>query len=199
MAGYWKSVFSGAWDKTYKPLGWDRKKAAVALVAVGTIIVAALHLGWSEMITTAAGYLWIAIPSVFTAFILFIWGIIETQAKLYADIAAKLGTTDGTPNYAVWRNRNHIYLGDAACLFADLVPNSRNKARADVNEYLGALVDAAKHGEMEFVFRDSAAAISRAILDREKQYVDNTTKVTRAALKKFAEKRGYNPPFLSDG
>lgn len=38
------------------------------------------------MITTTAGLFWVAVPAAFAAIILFIWGIIETQANLYRDL-----------------------------------------------------------------------------------------------------------------
>ena len=56
------------------------------------------------------------------------------------------------PNYSAWRNRQHLTLSEAACLFADVVPTAKNAARPDVLEYFGALLDAARSGDMKFVF-----------------------------------------------
>lgn len=56
VAGYWRRVFAGAWDRTYKPLGWDAKKAGVVLVAIGTIIAAGVHLGLAATFASAIGY-----------------------------------------------------------------------------------------------------------------------------------------------
>jgi hypothetical protein len=67
-----------------------------------------------------------------------------------------------------------------------------------VREYLGALIDAAKSGEMEFVYRDPQATRVSSMADREREYVDDSTKVTREALKAFARKRLYTPRFLQD-
>lgn len=103
------------------------------------------------------------------------------------------------PNYSAWRNRQTVRICEAACLFADLVPSSKNEGRADVLEYLGALIDAATSRDMEFVFRYPEAARSYSKHDLELQYVDMNTRVTLDALRKFAQKRGYNPPFLRDG
>ena len=61
---YWRKVLSGAWDKTYKPLDWTGKKAAVVLVAVGTIILAGVHLGPGATFASVSGYLWISANSV---------------------------------------------------------------------------------------------------------------------------------------
>jgi len=76
---YWKAVLSGAWDKTYKPLDWTGKKAAVVLVAVGTIILAGVHLGPGAMFASALGYLWILAPIAFATLGLFIWGACKRQ------------------------------------------------------------------------------------------------------------------------
>ena len=54
---YWRKVLSGAWDRTYNPLGWNAKKVAVVLIAVGTIVAADVRLGLAAMITSAVGYL----------------------------------------------------------------------------------------------------------------------------------------------
>ena len=44
-AGYWQSVLSGAWEKPRKPLGWDRGKIAVVLIALGMPVHLAIVLG----------------------------------------------------------------------------------------------------------------------------------------------------------
>jgi hypothetical protein len=102
------------------------------------------------------------------------------------------------PNYSAWRNRQHVPLGDAACLFADLVPTVQNRIRPDVLEYFYALLDAAKSGDIKFVFRNPEAATSNSKYEIELQYLDSHTLITLQELKKFAEKCGYNPPFLRD-
>jgi hypothetical protein len=107
-------------------------------------------------------------------------------------------TNDPTPNYALWRNRQSIYLGEAACLFADLIPSAQNKTRANVREYLGSLVDAARSGEMKFIFLDPDSARSNTKADYERQIADDNTRVTLDALRGFARKRLYTPKFLRD-
>ena len=89
---YWRKVLSGAWDRTYNPLGWNAKKVAVVLIAVGTIVAADVHLGLAAMITSAVGYLWIAVPVAFAAIIL-VWGFLQTTASLYADLGNTSRTT----------------------------------------------------------------------------------------------------------
>ena len=113
MAGnYWGRVLAGAWDKTWKPLDWNRKKFGVALLAVGTIIVAGLHFGLAAMITSAAGALWIAAPAAFAATILFAWGVVETQAKLYKELdqwsGDQIGTRDAKLAKYAERKPNYI-------------------------------------------------------------------------------------------
>jgi len=91
-----------------------------------------------------------------------------------------------------------IYIGDAACLFADLVPSAQNKTRANVREYTGSLIDAVRSGEMKFIFRDPSSARSSGAADYERRMTDDTTRVTLDALKAFARKRFYTPKFLQD-
>jgi len=79
VPGYWRKVLSGAWDKTCRPLDWNAEKAAVVLVAVGTIILAGVHLGPGAMFASAIGYLWILAPIAFAALVLFIWGACKRQ------------------------------------------------------------------------------------------------------------------------
>jgi hypothetical protein len=88
---YWQQVISGAWGKTKNPILWDRKKFAVAQVALGIVFLAGLEFGLAALIGTAAGVFWLAFPPVFAAAVLFLWGIIETQAELYASLAETSG------------------------------------------------------------------------------------------------------------
>jgi hypothetical protein len=93
VPGYWRKVLSGAWDKTCRPLDWNAEKAAVVLVAVGTIILAGVHLGPAAMFASAIGYLWILAPLAFAALVLFIWGCFQTTAELYAELSTASRTT----------------------------------------------------------------------------------------------------------
>src|ERR1700736_5972416 len=138
MAGYSRTVIWGAWEKTYKPLGWDRKKAAVVLLAVGAIFVAGFQLGLAAMVTTATGYLWIAAPAGFAAIVLFVWGIIETQAKMYAELsAAHTGAINALeskisqlivekilPEYEKWRQVHKYTLSEVSSLWCDIEPGT---------------------------------------------------------------------------
>jgi hypothetical protein len=85
---YWQEVISGAWDKTYLPLGWDRKKIALSLVSACGVTILGLHFGWDAMTASAIPLLWTISPIILAAVILFVWGIVETQAGLYAKLAS---------------------------------------------------------------------------------------------------------------
>jgi hypothetical protein len=131
---YWRKVLSGAWDRTYNPLGWNAKRVAVVLIAVGTIVAADVHLGLAAMITSAVGYLWIAVPVAFAAIILFVWGFLQTTASLYADLGNTSRTTISeleaalaqyqkpAPDYEAWRHVDRLTLREAAFLWCDLSP-----------------------------------------------------------------------------
>jgi hypothetical protein len=154
MAGYWHSVFAGAWDKTYKPLGGDRKKAAVVLLAGGTIGVAGFHLGWAEMITTATGYIWVAAPAAFAAFILFIWGIFQTQADLYRELRKENDRlikkyTGKTPNYIAVRLQHQYEIGDASLLWCNLAPSANSTVES--RGWYAAFVSAIQQKKLKFV------------------------------------------------
>ncbi len=88
---YWQQVISGAWGKTKNPVLWDRKKFAVAQVALGIVFLAGLELGLEALVGTPAGIFWLVLPPAFAAAVLFLWGIIETQAEMYASLAETSG------------------------------------------------------------------------------------------------------------
>jgi hypothetical protein len=211
MDHYWRSVLAGAWDKTWRPLGWDRKKVGVALVAVGTVVVAGITLGLAAMITTATGYFWAIAPVAFAAFILFAWGFIETQATLYADLSkttgAKISELEAAlakteepppPDYSAWRHVDELTLRKAAFLWCDLEPGI-SVPSPKVRAWLAALRAAVKKGELDFVLKYSYYGPDRSRQRRhqmENPYDD--TVVKRSALQQFAKKHGYDPIFLRD-
>jgi hypothetical protein len=87
--GYWRKVLSGAWDKTCRPLDWKAEKAAVVLVAVGTIILAGVHLGHAAMFASAIGYLWILAPLAFAALVLSFGGAFKRQQSCMQNSALR--------------------------------------------------------------------------------------------------------------
>jgi hypothetical protein len=157
---YWRKVLSGAWDRTYNPLGWNAKKVAVVLIAVGTIVAADVHLGLAAMITSAVGYLWIAVPVAFAAIILFVWGFLQTTASLYADLGNTSRTTISeleaalaqyqkpAPDYEAWRHVDRLTLREAAFLWCDLSPGP--SMPPNVQAWFNALSSAIQRGELPF-------------------------------------------------
>jgi hypothetical protein len=205
---YWKSVFAGAWDKTYKPLGWDRNKAAVVLIAVGAIGAAFFQLGWAAMITSVTGYLWIAAPAVFAAFILFGWGIIETQANLYATLAQTSSATivelestlanskEPAPDYVAWRHVDLLNIRQAAFLWCELSP--RISMPPKVQAWSNALGSAVRKGELSFEVQHSYYGHADTERAAQKKNPHPETIVKRIALQAWAKQHDYDPIFLRD-
>jgi hypothetical protein len=205
--GYWKSVFAGAWGKTYQPLGWDRKKVAVALVALGAIIAAGFHLGLAAMITTATGYLWIAAPAVFAAIVLFAWGVVETQAKLYGDLmqtaSASISTLEAKiakhenkfkkPNYTAVRLQHRYTLGDASKLWIDISPNA--PANSESKAWFDTFKSAVQQRQLKFIPNWPG---DRDMIDYERQNPRWETFISREEFQRFAKSINEDPPFLRD-
>jgi len=81
MSGYWGKVLSGALDKTISP-GWDWKKFAFVFLAI-----CCFQFGLAAIPTAAADFVWVVVPGVaFAVIVLFLWGLIETQAELYSEL-----------------------------------------------------------------------------------------------------------------
>jgi hypothetical protein len=204
MAGYWKKVFSGAWEKTYKPLGWDRKKVAVVIIAVGTIVVAGVHLGLLAMIPSAVGYMWIAAPVAFAAFVLFVSGIFETQSEMYAGLSNRIIELEAglarlkapPPDYAAWRHVHSFDLRQASFLWCEL--NPAMSMPFNVQAWYNALGSAVQRGELLFEPRQRDFLDKSAARQLEKQNPELDTVVKRSALQDWAKRHGYDPVFLRD-
>jgi len=196
MAGYWHTVLSGAWEKTYKPLGWDRKKVALALLAIGTIIAAGFRLGWSEMITTAAGYLWIAVPAGFAAIILFVWGIIETQAKLYRELAAQISqliVEETRPEYDKWRQVHKYTLSEVKYLWCDAEPGTSETK--EIKAQLRVFESAIQTKQLPIIRKRHSTAEDMEYEIRNPSW---NTELRRVDLKAYAGKIDQDPIFLRD-
>jgi hypothetical protein len=203
---YWRKVLSGAWDRTYNPLGWNAKKVAVVLIAVGTIVAADVHLGLAAMITSAVGYLWIAVPVAFAAIILFVWGFLQTTASLYADLGNTSRTTISeleaalaqyqkpAPDYEAWRHVDRLTLREAAFLWCDLSPGP--SMPPNVQAWFNALSSAIQRGELPFEHQPHAFSHTERQL--EKKGPTLITVVMRTALQRFARANNHHPIFLRD-
>jgi hypothetical protein len=205
MAGkYWSQVFRGAWDRTYKPLGWDRKKVALVLLAIGAIIVAGAHLGLAAMITTATGYFWIAVPAAFAAAVLFFWGVFQTQAEMYATSVATIAELEVTlaqskqppPDYAAYRHVDLLRLREAAFLWCDLPP--RISMPANVQAWLNALASSVRRGDIDFEPQPKAFIDHRQAKALEQLRPTADTVVKRTELQRWAKLHGHDPIFLRD-
>jgi hypothetical protein len=205
---YWRKVLSGAWDRTYNPLGWNAKKVAVVLIAVGTIVAADVHLGLAAMITSAVGYLWIAVPVAFAAIILFVWGFLQTTASLYADLGNTSRTTISeleaalaqyqkpAPDYEAWRHVDRLTLREAAFLWCDLSPGP--SMPPNVQAWFNALSSAILRGELPFEHQPRAFGHTETERHLEKNGPTLITVVMRTALQRFARANNHHPIFLRD-
>jgi hypothetical protein len=206
MARYWRTVFSRAWDKTYKPLKWDRAQIAVVLVAIGTVIAAGLHLGLDAMLSSLIGYVWIAVPVAFAAAALFLWGMVEAISEIHAqqnDRIAQLETAlaaskSPAPDYKALRHVNRFSLRDAAFLFCDLRPVS--KMPGQVQDWYSALESSVRQGDLVIEPKDTGMGyLSKSDarqIERQRPQLD--TVVLRVALVDFAKRHGHDPVFLRD-
>jgi hypothetical protein len=201
-------VLWGAWEKTRNPLGWDRKKVGIALISVGTVITTGLQFGWLAMIQSGAGIFWLAFPPAFAAVILFVWGMIETQAKLYAELAqttsvkiAGLETEISAfkhppPDYEAWRHKNLIDLRTAAFLWCDEAPGMSMSKK--VTQWYHALSGAIQEGKLDFVPQLAGASMREHQIRVQKDNPNLNTLVTRDRLRDFAKANGYDPIFLRE-
>ena len=207
--GYWHKILSGAWDKTYLPLGWDRKKIALAVVSLCSVLVVGLHFGLAAMTASAIPIFWTVSPVIFAALILFVWGIIETQAKLYAELStstsAKVSELEAVvarykeppPDYEAWRRVKEMTLHKAAFLWCDMVP--RVSVPSKVQAWMHALESAVKTGDLEFSADYRNKVLTSESFLKQKMEAWSETKVTREQLQAYANKQGDQVPiFLRD-
>ena len=206
VPGYWRKVLSGAWDKTCRPLDWNAEKAAVVLVAVGTIILAGVHLGPGAMFASAIGYLWILAPIAFAALVLFIWGCLQTTAELYTELntttrttiaeleAALAGYQKPPPDYEAWRHVDRLTLREAAFLWCDLSPGP--SIPPNVHAWFNAFSSAIQRGELPFEYQPRAYVHAETERQSEKRNPTLNTVVARTALQRFAKANDHHPIFL---
>ena len=191
------------------PLGWDRKKIALGVVSLCGVLVVGVHFGWVAMTASAIPFFWTASPIFFAALILFVWGIIETQAKLYAELSTSMSAKvselevvvarykEPVPDYEAWRRVKEMTLHKAAFLWCDSVP--RASVPPKVQAWIHALVSAVKTGDLEFSpdYRNNVLTSESCL--RQKDEAWSETKVTREQLQAYANKQGDQVPiFLRD-
>ena len=206
VPGYWRKVLSGAFDKTYRPLDWSAEKAAVVLVAVGTIILAGVHLGPAAMFASAIGYIWIIATIALAALVLFIWECFQTTAELYAELnttsrttiaeleAALSGYQKPPPDYEAWRHVDRLTLREAAFLWCDLSPGL--SMPPNVHAWFNAFSSAIQRGELPFEHQPRAHVHAETERQLEKRNPTLSTVVMRTALQRFAKANDHYPIFL---
>ena len=87
---YWRDVLKDAWASTLDLVGWDKKKAlSAAFIPIGTLVIAGISNGFSALSTIISLVLGVALLVP----LLFVWGIIQTQAKIYRDLVAQRSVT----------------------------------------------------------------------------------------------------------
>jgi len=207
-AEYRQKVIAKAWQQTKTSFGWNGKTAAVVLTALGTIAVAGLRGDLSAMNTSAVGYFWIAFAPALAGTVLFIWNVIETQATLYGALRESASSRiqeleaeierhkKPPPDYEAWKHAEKIDLRTAAFLWCDEAP--KLKMSPKVTQWYNALVGAIQKGELEFVPKVTRDYARDAEIASQKRNPNLHTEVTRAQLRVFAKRHGYDPKFLRD-
>jgi hypothetical protein len=162
---YWRRVLKGAWDKTV-PAGWNRHKIAAAIIPViGALLAGGTISGaWNITGLTLGGLIGLAIVLP----VLFLWGVIETQAELYR---AKSQSDDAAtrerppkPDYDKWRHVPKISLKTAAQLWTAQRPQMGIFGEA--METYAMLRGAIQKGELVF---EAEASIAPHMRDTQLQ------------------------------
>jgi hypothetical protein len=206
--GYWGDVTNISWRETKESFGWTKKTAATVLLALGAVITASLKLGLAGMTETAVGYFWIGFAPIFAGLVLFAWNFLEAQGRMYENLTRSCAATnaelqeavsrskEAPPNYAAWRHVDEMTLHNAACLWCDIEP--RMSIPPKVRAWLHALESAVKTGDLGFSPKYSNGSLTGPDYIRQQEEAWPETKATRADLKTFATKHGYDPIFLRD-
>jgi hypothetical protein len=204
---YWRDVFKGAWASTLDLVGWDKKKAlSAAFVPIGTLVITGIANGFSSFSTIISLLVGVALLVP----LLFLWGIIQTQADMYRDLAkqqtapAPPVTAPETnhlatpkPDFEMWRHRENLTLLEAAQLWAGVRPSVAWGTRGAVNDTYAMLSGAIQKGELSFLPEGSTHPPAwNTAVQMEKKNPNPSTKLTRTGLKTFAAKYSYDPEFL---
>jgi hypothetical protein len=209
MEGYWRQVFSQAWVETKRPLGFDKKTAATALLFLGGAVVAYFKSGVVAMTASLINGWWLGLPFILAGTVLFAWNFVEAQATVYS----KLETTSNKtirelqaeiedfnakfarPNYEAIKSMHEFRLYQAACFWCDLAAQS-SLPTAEAEDWFQALKLALERGELEHVSKPWDDA--QDAWHPNQLRVTGSTVVTRASLRAFAETQGRVPRFLQD-
>jgi hypothetical protein len=200
-----RNVFKGAWKNTLRRVGWDPTKIILAVAAfIGSWMLGGI------VFSATGGFL---IGLTMLAPFLFLWGIVQAQADMYGDLVNKpiaapapavvapqtnhLATPK--PDFEMWRHRENLTLLEAAQLWAEVRPSVGWGTQGLVNDTYAMLSGAIQKGDLSFVPEGSMHPPAwNTAVQMEKKKPNPATKLTRAALKAFATKYGYDPEFLRD-
>jgi hypothetical protein len=203
---YWRKVYRGASERTWRLLGWSKEKAiGIAVLVIGTVLVggvASLFNLVSNSITVLAGLAVVAAS-------VFLWGVFETQAEMYhvvSDEKELMSTRVEAPgvrrkrppaNFDKWRHVPKLELQTAAQLWTGEQPGLG--MFGEVKETYAMLCGGIQTGQLAFELEDSVDPRMREIVRRAQQENPRPDmKVTREALQAFAKLHGYAPEFLRE-
>jgi hypothetical protein len=197
---YIGKVVWGAWVETRESFGLNKQTVATGLVGIIGFVVLAIRSGLAGAFPTMSESLLAALPLLLAATILFVVNIIQTQAKLYAELAREHAELKGTqekrknqkPNYEAVRHMDTFTLGQASRLWCDIDQNTVGTSHSQA--WLQAFEAAIRRGKLTFIPRQFGSDSERY----ERENADHSTQVTREALLKFAIENPPIPKFLSN-
>lgn len=203
---YIKEVVRRAWSKTTSFLGWRMEKFVAGLIAVVAIVIVG---GVSAAFKSLLGSLGVAAAFVIVATVAFIWNVIEAQADMYWDVSEAKGKENDAagirPNlrrrpaadFEKWRHVPALTLQEAAQLWAGEQPGMG--MFGVVKDNYAMLRGAVENGDLDFIFDTMVEPRMMSVIrERMRENPGPDMKVTRQALKGFANQYKYKPKFLED-
>jgi hypothetical protein len=199
---YWLHIISGAWKSTIRPLQWTKERAvSTAVLIIGTVVVG----GFAAVSQLASTHVALITGTIFVAICLFVIGAIQTQHKLYFDLAAATDdkiaalqkqlsqVLSKKPNYEIWRTLHKYTLMEAAYLWCDCDPNV-SAGTKDTAAQVRSLESAIQTGKLEFIHHSKYASD----VEHEQKYPHLHTEIRRLALQEYAKREDQDPAFLRD-
>jgi hypothetical protein len=199
MTDYWIRVLKGALDNTLRPMRWSRESFAAQSIAILTVLFAG---GFAAFLNLVSQSVAIITATTLVAIGLFLWGIIETQFKVYLqmkssrdELTAEIDKRQSqNPDFAKWRHREKLTLAEAAHLWSNMMPQQFS-LKGDAKQSYEMLRGGVQKGELEIDTSDVPNwKIEKTLWEDPR----SDTVVTRDALKKFAGLYHYDPEFLRD-
>ena len=154
-----------------------------ASLIIGCAVAWALTEGTNAALAVLIGY------SALASTIALVQSIPATKTQGF-EPETKSNIKGGTS--VAWKLVNTFTISDASRLWCNIEPGAT--ATQDSMAWGRALLDAVKQGNLPIL----AAAVSAEALDRERRNPHYMTKVSRAALKHWADQNGHTPEFLRE-